>query len=432
MRPALLLILPCSLLLITPLAAQTAKQAAPRVSMKRWISTTVNGSADAAGKNALVVRSRNIVLLSHITPGKKPTERIIARPKEGSSMGYGWISPDGLHGAIMDDAQVLSIVALAGGKTKQLTRRYAANHARFSPDSAAALWWRLESPADRSRHAQHAAQAEIVPACTLYRLELGGAHQPVKTTLPSCRNILHVSPDGRYAVVGDGGQQRSLKAYTETLYEGQPYALDIRTDSYERFYRVTLATGQAELLGQHELLGTSSSDDGRVVCGSEPAAFQATGPARVVCLRDGQAHTYTAPAADDPARGWRTLSVSPDGSKLAMGLQAGPLSKQRGVVHVLALDGSRGAMLLSEPRRASTLAWLPGGRRLFMTPDNAPAMLHDLEAGWSVKIGEPGQEVSGLIPLGAQDERFLVGVERKNTRDMWMIELSAPGAKKSP
>jgi hypothetical protein len=32
--------------------------------------------------------------------------------------------------------------------------------------------------------------------------------------------------------------------------------------------------------------------------------------------------------------------------------------------------------------------------------------------------------VSGVITLGQRDDRFLVGVERKSTRDMWMVELS--------
>jgi hypothetical protein len=92
------------------------------------------------------------------------------------------------------------------------------------------------------------------------------------------------------------------------------------------------------------------------------------------------------------------------------------------LVHVLALKG--GTLLRTERMLASTLAWLPGGRRLFVTPDDAHARLYDLEAGWTARVGEPGQEVSGIITLGEQDDRFLVGVERKSTRDMWMVEVA--------
>ncbi len=46
-----------------------------------------------------------------------------------------------------------------------------------------------------------------------------------------------------------------------------------------------------------------------------------------------------------------------------------------------------------------------------------------LAAGWPVMMGQPGQEMSGVITLGQRDDRLLV-VERKSTRDMWMAELS--------
>jgi hypothetical protein len=194
-------------------------------------------------------------------------------------------------------------------------------------------------------------------------------------------------------------------------------------DSHEHFYRVEIATGHSTLIGSRELLGMTISQDARVVCGSAPSAFHAAGPARLVCLRDGQAADYEVPAAADPKRGWRSLSISPDGDKLAISLEASAAAKHDSLVHVMKIDGAGGELLLSERMRASSLIWLPSGRRLFVTPDNATARLYDLEAGWSVPIGSPGQEVSGLIPLGSQDDRFLVGVERKNTRDMWMVEL---------
>jgi hypothetical protein len=423
MRPTLPILL-SSLLLCSPLAAEQPAAQAPKLTMKPWITRTVNGSADAEGKNALVVRARNIVLLSDIASGKKPTERIIARPQEGSSMGFGQISPDGRYGTIMDDVHALIIVAFDGGKTRTLTSRYMVSSSLFTPNSDAVLWWRREGPLERGHHAVRPANAEIIPPCVIYRMALGADARPVKTTLSGCKDIVKVSPDGAYAVVGEGGGEHALASYGDTPQDGKYYWYPLKADSYARFHRVELATGETTLIGERELLAVSVSDDGRVVCGSEPKAFQAEGPARVVCLRGGEARDLVVPAAEDPKRGWRKVSVSPDGGKLAIALQSGPEAKQRGLTYVLSLNGAQDKPLISERTHASSLIWLPGGRRLFATPDDAPARLYDLAAGWSIVLGKPGQEVSGLITLGQRDDRFLVGVERKSTRDMWMVELS--------
>jgi hypothetical protein len=118
--------------------------------------------------------------------------------------------------------------------------------------------------------------------------------------------------------------------------------------------------------------------------------------------------------------GRRVVSLSPDGRYLAVS-QRGGSEQAASRVQVIDLSES-GKLVASASYDGEVMSWL-GSKRLISWRGDSSALLLDVEAGWSAPLGAASQEVSGVIPLGRDGSRALVGVERKGTRDMWLVEV---------